>query len=152
MSRMPTAAWVTVAVLGLMLAGGAGVGVSKLVDQEVGLSEEPISAGEQLAPASTTSDVADRAAARRARARRAKVRRVARARRRAAARRPAAGTPAVPTPAPQPAQPAAPPATGDSDDGLVEPPEPDDDNSGSGGGGDDSSGKGRGRGRGGDDD
>ena len=69
MRRMPLAAWLTLAALGLMLAGGAGVGVSKLVDQEVGLSDEPITAGEQLAPSSTSTTAAadERAAARRAR-------------------------------------------------------------------------------------
>ena len=53
--RLPLAAWLTAAALGLVLAGGAGVGVSKLVDQEVGLSDEPITAGEQLAPSSTST-------------------------------------------------------------------------------------------------
>jgi uncharacterized membrane protein YgcG len=47
------AGWVTVALLGLALAAGVGVAAREISSQDVGLSAEPITVGEELAPATT---------------------------------------------------------------------------------------------------
>ena len=154
MRRLPLAAWITVAALGLVLAGGAGVGVSKLVDQEVGLSDEPITAGEQLAPSSTSTTarppttVPPHGGPGRGGPRPGRAAPGPAPRRRTPPGGRHARDAGAGTAPPQPAAGAG--VTGGGDDGVAERPS-DDDNSGSGGGGDDSSGKGRGRGRGGDD-
>jgi hypothetical protein len=43
--------WVLIALVGLGLAAGISVGASRLGSQPVGLSSEPLTAGDQLAPA-----------------------------------------------------------------------------------------------------
>jgi hypothetical protein len=117
-----TAVWVGAALAGLVLAAGLTTAAATLSDQRVGLSSEPLTAGEQLAPPAT--DTASPTPTRTARPR---ATRTARPRRTAT---PTAARTSVPT-----AAPTAAPTT--------------DDHGGHGGG--DSSGSGRGRGRGGDD-
>ena len=123
--------WILLAVGGVLLVAGVTLAASRLSTQTIGLSSEPLSAGDELAPRATPTPTASATAD--------PVRSERRARRRARAR-----ARATPTPTPPP-----PVATVD-DDG-------DDDSSGeSESGGDDDSGHGRGRdrgrGRGGDDD
>jgi hypothetical protein len=135
MSFRRFAAGAGLALLGVVAAVGIGVAANSISDDSVGLSAQPLSAGEPLAPAAATDTPRRRART--------------------------TPTETETTPAP-PAAPAAPAGArggveaGGGDDGL-------DDNSGSGSGssgsgssgsgsdGDDSSGRGRGRGRGGDD-
>lgn len=45
-----TTLWVLLAVLGLVLAAGVTAAASRLSSQHVGLSSEPLSAGQRLAP------------------------------------------------------------------------------------------------------
>jgi len=126
--------WALAAIAGVVLVAGVTYAASGLSSQTIGLSSEPLGAGEELAPTATPSSdgraAADRAAARKRAARRAAARAERRRRARARARARERAT-ASPTAAPT----------------VV--PTVDDDNSGSGS--DDSSGRGRGRGRGGDD-
>jgi uncharacterized membrane protein YgcG len=111
------AGWTALALAGLVLAAGLGLAARELSSQDVGLSAEPITVGDELAPA----------AAQPKRKRKAKTRTTERTE-----------TTAAPDPA-QP-RPAAPAPTDDK--GGLRP----DDNSGKGssGGGGDSSGKGSG--------
>ena len=127
--------WSLAAVAGVLLVAGVTAAASSLSTQTIGLSSEPLSAGDQLAPqddgrpdtaATPTADERRAADAREARRRRARARRE----RERAAATPTATPAAVPT----------------VDDDF------DDDNSGSGGDDDSGRGRGRGRGRGGDDD
>jgi hypothetical protein len=123
--------WTLAAVAGVFLVAGVTFAASTLSTQTIGLSSEPESAGEGLAPSAATPDPAA------ARTPDPTPRATATPR----TRRPAA------TPTATPSATAAPGAETEDESG--------DDNSGSdGSGGDDSSGKGRGRGRGrgGDDD
>jgi hypothetical protein len=43
--------WVALALLGLVVAAGVSLAASRLSSQHIGLSSEPLTAGEQLAPA-----------------------------------------------------------------------------------------------------
>jgi hypothetical protein len=43
--------WFGLAVLGIVLAAGVAVAASRLTSQHIGIASEPVSAGEQLAPA-----------------------------------------------------------------------------------------------------
>lgn len=47
------AGWTALALLGLVLAAGLGAAARELSSQEVGLSAEPITVGDDLAPATT---------------------------------------------------------------------------------------------------
>jgi hypothetical protein len=48
---LPTALrWVGLAVLGILVAAAVSVAASRLASQEIGLSSQPISAGDALAP------------------------------------------------------------------------------------------------------
>jgi hypothetical protein len=135
--------WIALALVGLAVAAGASLAASTLTSQQIGLASEPLSAGEDLAPATggspSNQDAERKRAQRRAADERRRQRADERRRQRAAERRkrrdgtqqPATTQPAAPPQ--QAAPPAAPPTV--------------DDNSGSGSG-DDSSGQGRGRGRG----
>lgn len=122
MSRRTTIGWVAVALVGLLLAGGASLLVREVTTSEVGLGGEPITAGEELAPPAV-----DRSERRRERRRAA--------RRRARRQRTSERAPA-PSPAPVVPAPALPPVgeVGGDDDDVS--------------GDDDDSGRGRGRGRG----
>jgi len=46
--------WVALALLGILVAAGVSVAASRLSSQRIGLASEPISAGRELAPPSTT--------------------------------------------------------------------------------------------------
>jgi hypothetical protein len=48
--RKRTVLWVLLAVLGLVVAAGVTAAASRLSSQHVGLSSEPLSAGQRLAP------------------------------------------------------------------------------------------------------
>jgi hypothetical protein len=50
MTARTVIAWLVAAVLGLALAAGITVAASQLSSQRVGLSGEPLSAGDRLAP------------------------------------------------------------------------------------------------------
>jgi hypothetical protein len=50
MTARTVIAWVVAAVLGLALAAGITLAASQLSSQRVGLSGEPLSAGDQLVP------------------------------------------------------------------------------------------------------
>jgi hypothetical protein len=118
-----TAVWIGAAVAGLVLAAGLTTAAATLSDQRVGLSSEPLTAGDDLAPAATPSAAPTRTPR---------------------PRRTATPTPKprrTATPAPTAVRTAVP--TVDDHGGG--------DNSGSGSG-DSGSGRGRGRGRGGGDD
>jgi hypothetical protein len=128
--------WSLAAVAGVLLVAGVTAAASSLSTQTIGLSSEPLSAGDQLAPQDDGRP--DTAATPTADERRAADAREARRRRRARARRERERAAATPT-----ATPAAVPTVDDDFD---------DDNSGSGGDDDSGRGRGRGRGRGGDDD
>jgi hypothetical protein len=116
-----TALWIGAAMAGLVVAAGLTTAAATLSDQRVGLSSEPLTAGEDLAPAATATASPTRTA-------RPRPTRTPRPRRTA-----------TPTPA---LRRTAVPTVDDNGGG---------DNSGHGGGGGDSGGRGRGRGRGGDD-
>jgi hypothetical protein len=45
--------WAALALLGIVLAAAASYGASELANQPIGLSSEPITAGDQLAPRRT---------------------------------------------------------------------------------------------------
>jgi hypothetical protein len=53
------AGWVALALAGLVLAAGVGVAARELSSQDVGLSAEPITVGEELAPAATAPEPAE---------------------------------------------------------------------------------------------
>ena len=117
---------VALALAGLVAAVAIGLTANTISGDSVGLSAQPLSAGDELAPEAASRE--DRSDARRERRRR-------RARQRARTERESPAT-----------TPAAPPSTGTVTSGDDDVSGGDDD------GGDDSSGRGRGRGRGGDDD
>jgi hypothetical protein len=50
-------AWIAVGLVGLALAAGVTYAATQLSSQRIGLSAEPPSAGEELAPPSTTRTV-----------------------------------------------------------------------------------------------
>jgi outer membrane biosynthesis protein TonB len=50
MTRKATVKWVALALVGLLIAGGVAVAGSRLVSRQIGLSSEPIRAGDALAP------------------------------------------------------------------------------------------------------
>ena len=50
------AGWAAAALLGLVLAAGVGVAARELSTQEVGLSAEPLTVGEDLAPATVRTE------------------------------------------------------------------------------------------------
>lgn len=52
-----SATWIALALIGLVLAAGVSIAASKLTRQHIGISSEPLSAGQELAPASTTTPV-----------------------------------------------------------------------------------------------
>jgi hypothetical protein len=82
-----TAVWIGAAVAGLVLAAALTTAAATLSDQRVGLSSEPLSAGDDLAPSPTASPTPTRTA-------RPKPTRTARPRRTAT---PTAARTAVPT-------------------------------------------------------
>src|SRR3954471_12680928 len=54
MSRRSLALWIVAAIAGLLVAAGVTLAASTLSSQRIGLSSEPLSAGDELAaPAST---------------------------------------------------------------------------------------------------
>jgi hypothetical protein len=57
------ATWIALALIGLVLAAGVSIAASKLTRQHIGIASEPLSAGRELAPATTTTP-AQRPAAR----------------------------------------------------------------------------------------
>ena len=126
MSRRSILLWSLAALGGLLLAAGVTLAASSLSSQRIGLSAEPLSAGDDLAP-SGSPDVPQRAAD-------------------TATRTPTATPRATRTPTPSPTPPPARTVAPTTSSGA--------DNGGGGGGsddssgGDDSSGRGRGRGRG----
>jgi hypothetical protein len=109
-----TVLWVVAAVAGVLLVAGVTAAASSLSTQTIGLSSEPLSAGEQLTPRATATAAATATPKAKPKARKKKPKRTA-------------------TPTPTVAPTAAP--TVDDHGG-------DDDNSGHGGGGDDHSGHG----------
>lgn len=136
--RRATLLWALLAAAGVLLVAGVTLAASTLSTQTIGLSSEPLSAGDRLTPAPTpkATEVARRDESGRGRGTDDRRRRRARERRATPTATPTAAPTAVPT---------APPVATTDDDGFA------DDNSGSGS--DDSGhGRGRGRGRGGDDD
>jgi hypothetical protein len=129
--RRATLLWALLAAAGVLLVAGVTLAASTLSTQTIGLSSEPLSAGDRLTPAPTpkATEVARRDESGRGRGTDDR-------RRRASLATPTVAPTAIPT---------APPVATTDDDGFA------DDNSGSGS--DDSGhGRGRGRGRGGDDD
>ena len=42
--------WIALALVGLAVAAGASLAASQLASQDIGLSSEPLTAGEDLAP------------------------------------------------------------------------------------------------------
>jgi septal ring-binding cell division protein DamX len=51
--RRRTAAWIGAALAGLVLAAGLTTAAAQLSNQRVGLSSEPLTAGQRLAPSAT---------------------------------------------------------------------------------------------------
>lgn len=49
------ATWIALALIGLVLAAGVSIAASKLTRQHIGISSEPLSAGRDLAPATTAA-------------------------------------------------------------------------------------------------
>lgn len=124
-ARLP---WILAGLAGLVAAAALGLAASRLTEPPVGLSGEPVSAGEALAPGRTTATTPRRAVTTPARRRTRPTRTTT--------------TPAVaPAPAPVPA--ARVPAARVPAPTAV-PTTPSDDHSGSGGG-DDNGGGGKGR-------
>jgi len=113
------------ALLGLAVAVGISFAASSLSSQSIGISEEPLSAGQELAPARTVTAPAARRPTQRARTQTTPR----------GTPSPAAAPPPPPPPPPVAAAPPPPPAVSDDNSG--------EDDSGRG--------RGRGRGRGGDD-
>ena len=133
------------ALLGLVAAVAIGLVANSVSGDSVGLSAQPLSAGDSLAPqtqpADTTAAERRRRAARRERERRDRTTE-------APAQSPAVPAPASPTVGGRPST-----SDGDSDSsGSGSGGSDDSDSSGSGGGDDSGRGRGRGRGRGGDSD
>jgi hypothetical protein len=95
MSRRTAVAWGLFAVLGVALAAGVSLATAEISGQHIGLSSEPMSAGQELVPAH------QRAANSKHRKRRAHKKH---------AKRSAAAAPAAPAPTPTSAVPAQPPA------------------------------------------
>lgn len=62
--RRRTAAWVGIALTGLVLAAGLTTAAAQLSNQRVGISSEPLTAGDELAPAPTPPPTATPRAAR----------------------------------------------------------------------------------------
>lgn len=136
--RRATVLWLLLATSGVMLVAGVTLAASTLSTQSIGLSSEPPSAGDELAPQESATATPRTTATPASERRRDRVH----------------GPSRTATPAADPTATARPPVATVDDDG-------DDDNSGSGsdssghgsgGDDDDGSGRGRGRGRGGDDD
>ena len=124
--------WIGIGVLSLLLAAALGLATSRLTEAPVGLSAEPVSAGEALAPTATATPTRTPEPTPKPKRKKRTPERTA-----------------TPEPTPTAAPTAAPTAV----------PTVDDDSSGSGSSGDDDSddddrgrGRGRGRGRSGDDD
>jgi hypothetical protein len=113
-----TALWILAAVAGVLLVAGVTAAASSLSTQTIGLSSEPLTAGEQLTPRATATATATPTPKPKARTKRKRV----------------------PTPTPTVVPTAAPTAVPTVDDHGG------DDNSGHGGGGDDNSGHGGGGG------
>ncbi len=61
MTARTVVAWVVAAVLGLALAAGITLAASQLSSQRVGLSGEPLSAGDRLVPRAQPRPAAPRA-------------------------------------------------------------------------------------------
>jgi hypothetical protein len=55
MTARTVVAWVVAAVLGLALAAGVTLAASQLSSQRIGLSGEPLSAGDELVPRTTAT-------------------------------------------------------------------------------------------------
>jgi hypothetical protein len=55
MTTRTVIAWIVAAVLGLALAAGITLAASQLSSQHIGLSGEPLSAGDELVPKSRTT-------------------------------------------------------------------------------------------------
>jgi uncharacterized membrane protein YgcG len=52
--------WFALALLGLVIAAGVSLAASRLSSQHIGLSSEPLSAGQRLSPAVTTTTTVHR--------------------------------------------------------------------------------------------
>lgn len=50
MSSRATIKWVSLALVGLLVAAGVAIAASNLASRQIGLASEPISAGDALAP------------------------------------------------------------------------------------------------------
>lgn len=46
----PSARWIGLAILGVLIAAGVSIAASSVASQQIGLASEPISAGDALAP------------------------------------------------------------------------------------------------------
>jgi hypothetical protein len=46
----PTARWIALAILGMLIAAAVSIAASRVASQQIGLASEPISAGDALAP------------------------------------------------------------------------------------------------------
>ncbi len=53
MSSRATIKWVSLALVGLLVAAGVAIAASNLASRQIGLASEPISAGDALAPAAS---------------------------------------------------------------------------------------------------
>jgi hypothetical protein len=58
MTKRTVVAWVVAAVLGLALAAGVTLAASQLSSQHIGLSGEPLSAGDELVPRKSATPAA----------------------------------------------------------------------------------------------
>jgi hypothetical protein len=58
MTTRTVIAWIVAAVLGLALAAGITLAASQLSSQHIGLSGEPLSAGDELVPKARTTPTA----------------------------------------------------------------------------------------------
>jgi hypothetical protein len=58
MTTRTVVAWIVAAVLGLALAAGITLAASQLSSQHIGLSGEPLSAGDELVPKTRTEPTA----------------------------------------------------------------------------------------------
>lgn len=58
MTKRALVAWIVAAVLGLALAAGITLAASQLSSQHIGLSGEPLSAGDELVPKSRATPTA----------------------------------------------------------------------------------------------
>jgi hypothetical protein len=59
MTKRAAVAWIVAALLGLALAAGITLAASQLSSQHIGLSGEPLSAGDELVPKSAKPAAAD---------------------------------------------------------------------------------------------